>query len=68
MGNNDFKRRTRMGGSTKFGEAPSTSPPTADIPSEFDRRAFLMRSAVIGAAAVMTGTSWTPGARVCGRD
>ena len=28
-----------------------------------DRRTFLMRNAVIGAAAVMTGASWTPEAR-----
>jgi L-serine dehydratase len=28
-----------------------------------DRRTFLMRNAVIGAAAVMTGTTWTPEAR-----
>jgi len=31
--------------------------------SNFDRRTFLMRHGVIGAAAVMTGTSWTPEAR-----
>jgi L-serine dehydratase len=28
-----------------------------------DRRSFLMRNAVIGAAAVMTGRMWTPEAR-----
>ena len=28
-----------------------------------DRRSFLMRNAVIGAAAVMTGKTWTPEAR-----
>jgi L-serine dehydratase len=33
------------------------------IPAEIDRRSFLMRNAVIGAAAVMTGTTWTPEAR-----
>ena len=33
------------------------------VPSGLNRRAFLMRHAVIGAAAVMTGTTWTPGAR-----
>ena len=33
------------------------------LPSEVDRRAFMMRSAVIGAAAVMTGAAWTPEAR-----
>jgi L-serine dehydratase len=33
------------------------------IPSNIDRRSFLIRNAVIGAAAVMTGTTWTPEAR-----
>lgn len=33
------------------------------IPSGVDRRAFLMRNATIGAAAVMTGTNWTSEAR-----
>ena len=37
----------------------STSPPLEGI----DRRSFLMRHAVIGAAAVMTGTAWTADAR-----
>src|SRR5262245_30737129 len=32
-------------------------------PAGVDRRKFLMRSAVIGAAAVMTGKTWTPEAR-----
>src|SRR6516165_11012231 len=31
--------------------------------SNIDRRAFLMRNAAIGAAAVMTGTVWTAEAR-----
>lgn len=35
----------------------------ANIPADVDRRSFLMRNAVIGAAAVMTGTSWTAEAR-----
>jgi L-serine dehydratase len=34
-----------------------------DLPSNIDRRSFLMRNAVIGAAAVMTGATWTPEAR-----
>ncbi|WP_284312089.1 L-serine ammonia-lyase [Labrys miyagiensis] len=34
-----------------------------DLPSNVDRRSFLMRSAAIGAAAVMTGQVWTPEAR-----
>src|SRR5262245_31525506 len=33
------------------------------VPAGIDRRAFLMRNAVIGAAAAMTGTTWTPEAR-----
>jgi L-serine dehydratase len=33
------------------------------IPAGVDRRSFLVRNAVIGAAAVMTGTTWTPEAR-----
>jgi L-serine dehydratase len=33
------------------------------LPSGMDRRTFLMRHAAIGAAAVMTGTTWTPEAR-----
>src|SRR5262245_8705209 len=35
----------------------------AVVPSPIDRRSFLMRNAVIGAAAVMTGRTWTPEAR-----
>ena len=35
----------------------------SEIPSGLDRRSFLMRNAVIGAAAVMTGRVWTPEAR-----
>ena len=39
------------------------------LPSNIDRRSFLMRNAVIGAAAVMTGTTWTPEARAAaGRE
>jgi L-serine dehydratase len=34
-----------------------------DMPQGMDRRAFLMRHAAIGAAAVMTGTTWSPEAR-----
>jgi len=38
-------------------------PPETEIPAGLDRRSFLMRNAVIGAAAVMTGATWTPEAR-----
>ena len=38
-------------------------PPESDVPAGVDRRSFLMRNAVIGAAAAMTGTTWTPQAR-----
>ena len=34
-----------------------------ELPPGVDRRSFMIRSAVIGAAAVMTGTTWTPLAR-----
>jgi L-serine dehydratase len=34
-----------------------------EIPAGIDRRSFLIRNAVIGAAAVMTGKAWTPEAR-----
>ncbi len=33
------------------------------VPAGVDRRSFFMRNAVIGAAAAMTGTAWTPEAR-----
>lgn len=35
----------------------------AVFPASIDRRSFIIRNAVIGAAAVMTGRSWTPEAR-----
>ena len=38
-------------------------PSGQDLPSAIDRRAFLMRHAAIGAAAVLTGTTWTLEAR-----
>src|SRR3954452_7630237 len=38
-------------------------PQESAVPADVDRRAFLMRNAVIGAAAAMTGTTWTPEAR-----
>ena len=44
-------------------ETFSALPETADVPSGIDRRAFLTRHAAIGAAAVMTGTTWSPEAR-----
>ncbi|HXV60703.1 MAG TPA: L-serine ammonia-lyase, partial [Vicinamibacteria bacterium] len=37
--------------------------PADSTNANIDRRAFLIRNAVIGAAAVMTGTTWTPDAR-----
>ncbi len=39
------------------------TPAAANIPADIDRRSFLMRNAVIGAAAVMTARTWTPEAR-----
>src|SRR6267378_6379469 len=38
-------------------------PKESAIPSNINRRSFIMRNAVIGAAAVMTGRTWTPEAR-----
>jgi len=38
-------------------------PEETEIPAGIDRRTFLVRNAVIGAAAVMTGVPWTPRAR-----
>jgi len=38
-------------------------PEPMSLPSGVNRRAFLMRNAAIGAAAVMTGATWTPEAR-----
>src|SRR5262245_54356089 len=38
-------------------------PDESAIPSGVDRRSFLMRNGVIGAAAALTGTTWTPEAR-----
>ena len=52
-----------MGTPTKLNDSsPALVEPSA-LPADVDRRSFLMRSAVIGAAAVMTGTSSTPQAR-----
>jgi len=38
-------------------------PAEPTLSANIDRRTFLMRNAVIGAAAVMTGATWTPEAR-----
>jgi len=38
-------------------------PEDSALPSNINRRSFIMRNAVIGAAAVMTGRTWTPEAR-----
>jgi L-serine dehydratase len=37
--------------------------PKSAISPDIDRRSFMMRNGVIGAAAVMTGVTWTPEAR-----
>jgi L-serine dehydratase len=42
---------------------PGAELPAAEVPPGVDRRTFMMRSAVIGAGAVMTGATWTPEAR-----
>src|SRR4051812_31159082 len=45
------------------GAARPNLPETADLPEGINRRSFIMRNAVIGAAAVMTARTWTPEAR-----
>jgi L-serine dehydratase len=43
--------------------ASAAGPSESTATSPIDRRSFIMRNAVIGAAAVMTGRGWTPEAR-----
>ena len=43
--------------------APEALPAGTETPAGIDRRTFIMRNAVIGAAAVMTGKLWTTEAR-----
>ena len=38
-------------------------PAEPNLPDNIDRRTFIIRNAVIGAAAAMTGTVWTAEAR-----
>jgi L-serine dehydratase len=49
--------------SAKQDELFPVTPAEPVILTGIDRRAFLIRNAVIGAAAVMTGRAWTPEAR-----
>src|SRR5688572_21340167 len=49
--------------STKQDGSSPALPAESILPSEIDRRSFIMRNAVIGAAAAMTGRTWTPEAR-----
>ena len=49
--------------STGDDSLPTTSSAEPAISAGIDRRSFLIRNAVIGAAAVMTGRTWTPEAR-----
>jgi len=44
-------------------EIPTPEVDSAEVPAGVDRRTFIMRNAVIGASAVMTGATWTPEAR-----
>src|SRR6185503_3690678 len=55
-------RRTAMSHAEDNRRGP-TLPELSDLPTGVDRRTFLMRHAVIGAAAAMTGTGWTIEAR-----
>ena len=52
-----------MANSTKDDGVVMPLQDAVDLPSNIDRRSFLMRHAVIGAAATMTGTTWTGSAR-----
>ena len=52
-----------MNAPAKNDELLSELPDAPALSSNIDRRSFLMRNAVIGAAAVMTGRTWTPEAR-----
>jgi L-serine dehydratase len=52
-----------MSSSSKDDELFPALPEFPALSSNMDRRSFLMRNAAIGAAAVMTGTSWTQEAR-----
>ena len=49
--------------SSKDDELFPALPEPMSVPLGINRRAFLMRNAAIGAAAVMTGTTWSPEAR-----
>jgi L-serine dehydratase len=51
--------QTRKNDDELFPDLPEDSA----LPSNINRRSFIMRNAVIGAAAVMTGRTWTPEAR-----
>ena len=50
-----------MTASSDYNDALSAA--MSAVSKDIDRRSFLMRNAVIGAAAVMTGTTWAPEAR-----
>src|SRR4051812_44635125 len=44
-------------------ESSNEMPDLTSLPENIDRRKFIIRNAVIGAAAAMTGTVWTREAR-----
>jgi L-serine dehydratase len=52
-----------MTGSNRDDESFPELPETPILRSDMDRRTFLIRHAAIGAAGVMTGTTWAPEAR-----
>jgi L-serine dehydratase len=49
--------------STKNDDLFPALPAEPNLPDNIDRRTFIIRNAVIGAAAAMTGSVWTPQAR-----
>jgi L-serine dehydratase len=57
------REKTAMDTSSKNDELLPPLPDASAMPLNVDRRSFLIRNAVIGAAAVMTGSTWSPEAR-----
>jgi L-serine dehydratase len=58
-----IQKRTIVSRSGENDELFPDLPEASALPPDVDRRSFFMRSAIIGAAAVMTGRTWAPEAR-----
>src|SRR6185437_5877991 len=63
MKKNQENLKMKTSPSPKNGAPPENETIQPTIASGIDRRTFIIRNAVIGAAAVMTGKAWTPQAR-----